>query len=48
MKEYQLNIYGNWIPLKQVLREEKLDKQFFNKLRKEVFKNVNSKKSKRN
>lgn len=43
MKEYHLDIYGNWIPVKQISLSEKLDKRFFNKLRKEVLKNASKK-----
>lgn len=43
MQDYQLDIYGNFISVKEIVLTEKLDKRFFLKLRKEVSKNVSKK-----
>lgn len=29
MLDYQLDIYGNWIPVKDIVLIKKLDKRFF-------------------
>ena len=43
MKDYQLDIFGNFVPIKEIVLTEKLDKKFYIKLRKEVAKNVSKK-----
>lgn len=45
MKDYQLDIFGNWKPVELIKKEIKFDKQYkikyHNWLKKEVKKNVN-------
>ncbi len=47
MKDYQLNIYGEWIPIENIIKNEILDKnykiKFNNWLKKVSDKNVSKK-----